>query len=251
MLHKLLAICICLSSKLVVACEIAVFGNDNKYPKVYAEQSQPKGILVDMIKYIEQEIDCVFTFRLMPWKRAYASMLEGKGIIIGLSKTADRLQYLEYSDAMFVEEIRLVSRTDTPLNFFEINDLKAMTVAFNRGSRYGDKFSQALENQIFIPKPDNGDMKNRLKMILLGRVDVGVFGPGTAMIEKAKKEDSYIYENKHNLKIHQIPLKQDPNFIGYKKGLYSNEFLDAINKAIKKGKQNGTFKTIETYYLTK
>lgn len=52
--------------------EILIVGNEYKPPKVYIDKdtNKPKGILVDMMKYVGDEINVKFKIELYPWKRA-------------------------------------------------------------------------------------------------------------------------------------------------------------------------------------
>ena len=88
--------------------EIAIFGNEYKPPKYYLEENKPKGILVDIMRYIDQETENTFVIELYPWLRAYHMAKSGKGGIIGLSMTTERLKIFDYSDVIYYDELVLV-----------------------------------------------------------------------------------------------------------------------------------------------
>jgi ABC-type amino acid transport substrate-binding protein len=246
----LLSILVFLSSATYSAdCSIDVFGNANKYPKVYLENNQAKGILVDMMRYIGKEVDCDFHFRLMPWKRAYLNMTNGKGLIIGLSKTSEREKIISYSDPMFNDEVLVVSHKDSHLNYKNIEDLNGLRLAYSRGASYGDAFNKATLLEYFIPQPDNGNITTRLKMVAYQRAGAALVGPGITSIEHAIEKDDFLKKNRNKLVIQSIPFKQDPNFIGYSKGLFPDYFMERLNKAITKGIESGRFQGIEKNYL--
>ena len=72
MLKYLLSLaCLSLICPMVLACELTVYGSNNKYPKVYLEDGEAKGVLVDMVHYIGEQIQCDMIIKLSPWKRAY------------------------------------------------------------------------------------------------------------------------------------------------------------------------------------
>lgn len=231
------------------ACEIKVLGNADKYPKVYLEDGNAKGILVDMMKFIGQEIDCHFIFQLSPWKRAYVDMLHGHGMIIGLSKTTERLNKVNYSDVMYTDELKLVTLQKNQFAFTTLDDLAGKSVAFSRGATYGDNFDKAIQSGLFTAFPDNGSIESRLMLILYERVDVGIFGPGESAIIKAIENENYLKQNQDRLYIVETPLKQDPNYLGFAKGAFSQQILMRINEAIHKGRTSGAFATIESNYL--
>ncbi len=236
-------------SNSVMACDVRVLGNADKYPKVYLQDDLAKGILVDMMKYIGKEINCHFSFQLSPWKRAYVDMQNGHGVIIGLSKSSERLKETNFSEVMYTEELKLVTLQKNTFHFKTIDDLKGKSVAFSRGASYGDDFDKAIQTGLFQAFPDNGSVKSRLMLILYERADTGVFGPGNSAIFKAIEDDNYLKINEHRFHIIETPLKQDPNYLGFAKGAFPDEFLQNINKAIRKGRESGAFAAIETSYL--
>jgi len=248
---KLATILLCLiTSSLVVAqeCNIKVYGNLNKYPKVYLENNQAKGILVEMMRYIGNEINCQFSFHLKPWKRAYLNMLEGNGAIIGLSKTSQREKLIDYSIPMYLDEVIAVSHKNNEFQYNDISDLYGLKVAYSRGASYGDKFDHAINQKLFIPYPDSGNIEGRIRMILYQRVDVGIFGPGTVKVKQILQDKQDLFERKDQLLFHPKAFKEDLNYLGFAKGQYSREFLDSINRAIRKGKASGAFSRIEMTY---
>lgn len=250
MLKYLLSLaCLSLICPMVLACELTIYGSNNKYPKVYLEDGEAKGVLVDMVHYIGEQIQCDMTIKLSPWKRAYKHMLAGHGGIIGLSKTSEREQVLWYSKAMFTDRIFLISHKDQNIHFSRIEDLQGKTLAHSRGSSYGDDFNRALENKIIISQPDNGNLAARLMMILHQRVDVGIFGPGMSAVIKLINENPKLHARRHELMFHEKPFKKDLNYLGFAKGKFPEALTQGIDQAIEKGIQSGAFHKIESSYF--
>jgi len=248
---KFVTLLFCLLTSTFIAaqeCTMKVYGNQNKYPKVYLEDHQAKGILVDMMRYIGKEINCQFSFHLKPWKRAYLNMLEGNGAIIGLSKTSQREQIIDYSIPMYLDEVIVISHRNNDVKYNDIKDLNGRKVAYSRGASYGDKFDSAVNQKRFIPHPDSGDIEGRIRMILYKRVDVGIFGPGTSKVKQILRDKQDLFKRRDELLFHPKAFKEDLNYLGVAKGQYSQDFLDSINQAIKKGKSSGAFSRIEMAY---
>lgn len=235
-------------SGVVKACEITVLGNENKFPKVYLEDGEAKGILVDMMRYVSKEVDCDFYYRLSSWKRAYVDMQRGMGIIIGLSKTSERMKTVNYSEAMYSDEILIITHKDNPFVFNDIEDLSGKRIAFSRGASYGDEFDKALNEGWFAAFEDNGDIASRIKLLLYDRIDAALVGPGKTSVYRAINNDQYLKINQNKLHILPKPLKQDFNYIGFTKGSFSDALLHKIDQSILKGRSSGAFGEIEDDY---
>lgn len=225
------------------ACEITLFGNENKPPKYWLENKIPKGILVDMVKYLEKEVDCVFIVSLSPWKRAYYNAKHEKGGIIGLSKTKNRLELFDFSDEMFVDELLIVVKKGNEFDYNSIDDLKGKIIGMTRGSIYGEAFERATEDGLFSVQEDNG-VVGRFKKLLAGRIDLLIIGPGIASFDAVIQSDSILSANQQQFTLLPIPFKHDPNFLGFAKTLNKTLLIERINQALRKGKNSGEFHAI-------
>ena len=136
-IQKLAFLCfvstILLNGAVSYSCELVIYGNHQKPPKYYLYNNTPTGILVDIMKYTEQETDCSFDIQLYPWKRAYINALKGNGGIIGLSKNTERLKIFDYSDVMFYDDLLLVVLKGNEFDYQNIEDLKGKTIGAQRG----------------------------------------------------------------------------------------------------------------------
>lgn len=106
-----------------LACNIEIYADKNMKPIVYLEAGKPMGILIEMIMFVGQDINCQFNFKFSTWARAYKSMLDGGGGVIGLSKTASQEKIIDDSDVMYMEDILLVTNINHPFKYETINDL--------------------------------------------------------------------------------------------------------------------------------
>ena len=129
---------------------IYIFGNDSKPPKNYVENKKSKGILINIMEYISEEIEQPFEYNLYPWKRAYLLAVHGEGGIIGLSKTESRMLIFDYSDVMFYDEILICVLKGNEFEYNEIGDLRGKTVGVIRGAVFGSEFETAMETKLFI-----------------------------------------------------------------------------------------------------
>ena len=222
--------------------ELLIFGNQYKPPKVYLDNDTPRGILVDIMKYVEQETDHSFNIQLWPWKRSYKMAENSNGGIIGLSMTQQRLEIFDYSDVMFYDDMMLVVLKGHEFPFEKLEDLKGKRVGVRRGARYGDEFVRGKE-KIFQVDED-GDAIQRLKKLLMKRIDVALIGPGKAGVNQIIKADPALLKKKDEFVLLTKPFKRDPNYLGFAKSLNMREFLKEFNQVLQKGYRNGTIQKI-------
>ncbi|XXJ21043.1 substrate-binding periplasmic protein [Desulfovibrio caledoniensis] len=225
---------------------IVIFGNDCKPPESWVDRGRPKGLLVDILHEIEARTGLSFDIRLVPWKRAYMSALEGRGGIFGLSKNMERLSLFDFSEVMYVDEMRLVVLKGREFVYRSPEDLKGMTLGVTRGASYGDEYDRA-KGRLFIPSEDSGPI-SRLRMLLAGRIDAALIGPGPASVRFAISQDSMLQENRDQFVILDTPFVRDDNHIGFPKTSERHDVIDKINRALLEMRKDGTIRRIEDRY---
>lgn len=231
----------------VFAEVVTIFGNENKEPKVYLEGKQNKGVLVDIIQCVEQKTSLVMSVHLMPWQRAYNSALALQGGVMGLSMTNERLKIIDYSDVMFFDDVMLVVKKGKEFNYSSIEDLKGKRVGGQRGAKYGEEFSQAI-NVIFTLDED-GSSTSRLKKLLYDRIDVAVLSPGNISVLDVINRDPLLTRNKNKFSVLPIPLNRDPNYLGFSKSMNMKPFLEEFNQGLEQCKTSGKHQLIVDKYM--
>jgi len=222
--------------------EIIILGNHDKPPKYYLENKEAKGILIDIMKYVDKNIPKSFKYKLYPWKRAYTKAVNGEGGVIGLSMNSERLKIFDYSDVMFYEELVLVVLKGNEFIFEGIQDLKGKIVGYQRGSSYGEQFEKG-KNKIFIPDEDKHG-KQRLLKLLSKRIDVALMGPGKAGVDSIVNQSKELMERKDEFLILPKPFGRDPNYLGFAKTMNMKGFLKEFNNVLKQGMQSGAIQEI-------
>ena len=235
-----------LPSPATAADHIVIYGNDCKPPKSWVHQGRPKGVLVDILHEIEARTGLKFDIRLMPWKRAYMNALEGRGGIFGLSKNQERLGLFDFTEVMYVDEMRLVVLKGREFVYRKPEDLKGMVLGVTRGASYGDEYDRA-KGKIFIPSEDSGPI-SRLRMLLAGRIDAALIGPGEASVRFTITQDRMLMENRDQFVILDTPFVQDDNYIGFLKGTDRLDALDKIDRALRDMRKEGAIRRIEDRY---
>lgn len=128
-----------------------------------------------LIAYFEREAQVKFDVRYYPMPRLLNNVKRGEGIAFGLSKNAERLASLHFSDPIYANYVWLVVRKNNIFPFFGIEDLKGKTVGIIRGVSYGDEFDQK-KNSLFSVEEDVSSHVIRLKKLAKNRMDVMLFG---------------------------------------------------------------------------
>ncbi len=227
---------------------VVIFGNDYKIPKIYKEDGEARGILVEIAREVDGRMaGHVFDIRLFPWARAYQNALHARGGIIGLSKTSEREAVFDYSDVIYHDTVVIVTLRKKAFDYREVMDLKGKTVGIGRGGSFGDEYERAKAAGIFKVEEDSGPVI-RLKKLLKGRIDCALISPGRFALNRTIRQDPLLSENRDRFIILPQPFKQDPNYLGFAKTMQMGNFLDAFNDALQEAKASGAVAEIIDRY---
>lgn len=229
---------------------VVILGNDYKIPKIYLdEQGRPSGILIDIARHIDRNMPGYhFDFRLFPWARAYAMAGEGQGGIIGLSKTEERLKLFDYSEVIFFDDVIVVVKKGREFDFVTLPDLRGRTVGVGRGGSFGNRFDQAVKSGLFRVNWDDGPVI-RLRMLLAGRIDCALISPGRLALARTIAKDAMLREHEGEFVALPVPLRHDPNYLGFAKGMNMRGFLDEFNAVLRRERDNGEIGRILDRYF--
>jgi len=235
------------SISVVLADEkVYIFANEYKPPKVWTTtDGVHKGILVEILKEVEKELDVKLEIETFPWARSYKMALNHKGGIVGISKNKEREEIFDYNSvALFDDTMILVTKKGKEFKFDHIKDLKGKKIGYCRGCSFGDIFEEA--KRYFIPVETDDSREQRLKLVLDGRIDAALLGPGEYALRKISKDsDNLDFEQFTILK---KPLVVDPNYVAFSKKQNKKELLNQIDtillKMIKSGKVNKIIKKV-------
>lgn len=229
--------------------EIVILGNDYKIPKIYNDNGTPKGILVDIMGYAEKKLDCRFTIKLYPWARAYLLATQGKGGIIGLSKTSERLKIFDYSDVVYHDEVILVVLKGKEFPFDTMEDLGGKKLGIGLGGSFGEEFEKAKKAGLFYAVKDYGPVE-RLHKLLMGGINAALISPGRIAFSQTLKKDEKLLKARDRFAILPKPFNRDPNFLGFSKDMKMQPFLNAFNQVLKEGHESGEIDKIIDQYAS-
>ncbi len=223
-----------------------MYGNEYKPPKIYLKNGKPAGILVEILELIAHESAHSFNIELSPWNRAYTRASEGEAGIVGISKTAERLKIFDFSNPIFHEEILLVTLQEKTFDFQSLADLKGKKIGMRRGSIYGEAFAQAKRDYLDIVEDSDGHQ--RLRMLLRGRIDVAIIGPGKAGFDFIISQDPFLDSKKSEFTILKKPLLHDANYLAFPKSLEKHTLIHEFNQLLENPKMQKKIKEIITFH---
>lgn len=226
------------------AADVTVFSGDESPPKMYQYEGQNRGILIDILHYVDQQLPHgKLHVELYPWARAYMQASAGSGGIVGLSWTQRRDDLFDYSEPVFVDEVVIVVRKGHTFPFKALADLRGKRVGMVRGASYGDAFDKAQDAGLFQVDGDSG-AANRLNKLMMGRIDCALFNVGKAGFEEALRINKLFTPLRNDLVVLPVPLRKDPNFLAFPKSMQMKPWLNDFNQIIKKGYGRGDIQKI-------
>lgn len=229
----------------VFASELVIYGSSGSPPKYYMEQGEQKGFIVDITKWVMDEIQQEYKIELLPWPRAYKYSVEGKGVIIGLSKNTERLKIFDYSEPIYFADKMVVVKKGKEFPFQTIQDLKGKLVAVGIASTWGDVYIKAVKDKVF-KEYEVSSIINALKMLVEDRVDAVLIGPGKWGLKAKVDLDESLEMDQFS--VLPVPLVRDAKYLGIPKSLAMHEFLEKFNRALKKGWESGELEKIVSKY---
>lgn len=224
---------LCLSSSLAHAEELLIYGDENYRPVIYLnDQGQPVGLLADVVKNYQAVSAEQVSLRLYPWKRAYANAEKATGGVIGLSKTAARLQLFDYSAPIYDDNINIVVLKGREFPFSTLSDLSGRKIGVQLGASYGSEVDAAIEDGTIMVEADVNHF-SRMKKLLYGRIDAAFIGNGRFGLQVLLASDPQLAEHQDEFVILEQPLIHDQLYLGFAKSMHQQEFLERFNKVLR------------------
>lgn len=223
---------------------IKIFGNQFKPYKSYIDNGEQVGILIDILKYVEKDLNVKFEIQLSPWARAYERAERGLGGIIGFSKTKDRIRIFDYSDVMFFDDLYIVTLKSNIFEFDSMKDLKGKLIGSVRNASYGPEFEKAIKDK-YLKIVEATKIQDLLVMLINKRIDGVIIGPGKSSICNHIGDNELLKNNKRKLFFLKRPFVKDPNYLGFRKNIKMLSFIKKFNESLQKIKS--THKDLEIY----
>jgi len=236
------------------ADEVVVTANDSRPPKMYLDgEGRPRGILVDILRYIERETGHKFTVDLKPFARALNDATKGQEGIMAFSKTPERMEIFDYSkEVMFWDELVLVVRKGSEFPFEKIEDLRGKRVGVPTAGSGGAEFDKAVKDGLFTTMGGTHPA-NQLGMLSSGRLDAVLVSAGKAGLSAILESPQYVPAGigAPQFSILPKPVASDPNHLAFAKTMNRKALLNDVDKALRKGYESGAIPAIIAGYTTR
>ncbi|WP_171013473.1 transporter substrate-binding domain-containing protein [Chitinivorax sp. B] len=224
---------------------IMLFTTDTGTTTLHYENGQPKGILADIVRYIEKQTGLRFEIKCFPWGRTVAMGTAGRGGILGISKTEARARIFDFSEPLYFTDSILVTKRGHEFPFETLEDLRGKRIGMQAGFRLNDTFEHARQTFLTIDE-DANTTTARMKKLLAGRIDAVLVGGGQEGLYQALRNDAILSTKAKEFIALPRPLTRNEFYLAIPKALGQGDAMILINAAIKQGKQSGEFARIAT-----
>ena len=230
-LFSCLSALLLLASAPVMAEKLLIFGDDGYAPVVFSDRGVPRGLLPAILKRLERETGDIYELRLVPWKRAYETALNGEGGLIGVSYTKERAEVFDFSKPVYDDDIQIVVLREKRFPFKVAGDLKGKTLGGVQGASYGEEVDRLIAAGVFKVDRDLGQV-GRLRKLLAGRLDAALIGNGNAGFDYAINGDEVLRGSRGKFEILPVPLARDALHLSFPKKMGKAAVLARFDAAL-------------------
>ncbi|HZH27139.1 MAG TPA: transporter substrate-binding domain-containing protein [Azospirillaceae bacterium] len=221
---------------------IILYGNAAQAPKSWLDGTTPKGYAIEISEAILKKAGYDVEIRLVPFQRGLEEA-KTNGVMTGIFHSPDRDAAYEFSESIGDDKVLLVTQKGKPFQYKSASDLIPQKIGALLGGFYGPEWN-SVKPQLKLD--EDNDPGLRMKKLVAGRFDVGVFSPGKIAVNEALKK-SGVPESE--IEIQPTPLAVLSNHMVVGKGRPdSKQFIERINKAIAAINADGTIPKIMAKY---
>ncbi len=192
-------------------------------PYLYHENGQQTGLYIRIVDLTLEALGQPYTVEALPFKRGLYQAAAGDGILIGIVKTDERMETLDFSEPFYQERISVFFNRQRDPAIQSVDKLDGLSIGKLLGWSYGPEFDQAKTNNRFFTK--DGELESNFFNLTKGRLDAVIH----------TELSSFYILNKLGLKdkvfLGSEPLALANIYIAVKKGTHK-ELLDRINQKL-------------------
>ncbi len=223
------------------------------------EQNKWQGLLVDIVTHILNDAGYTPEFIHLPWSRGMRDIKQGNiHIMMNLTKTAERTEYLHFVGPITEEQLHLITIKENisiPIN--NLDDIINLCQE--------NRFLFGYQSDVFYSNELNDNLKNddTFKACFLQEYQIGIhfnntlnkrifgfFESPLSAAHKIKFEKEF-----NNLTVHPFYLKrpkdQIHSYFGLSKAGVSDEMHNKITEAFENAFHNGSIEGIESEWNNK
>ena len=178
----------------------------------------------------------------LPWQRVLKYAEDGQlDIIVSIYQNAQRENYLEFSEPVFTNNVRIYVRKGKEFSFTSFADLKGKKGLIPTGGSYGDDFDNYAENLDLMGKTTIADL-----FVYLSR------GAADYAIQNENRASSYISANNLNEELVALdaPLLSVPARLAYSRNSRCDNLLQKFKHEFNQMASSGEIAQIRADYLS-
>ena len=119
-------------------------------PYLYHQDDQQAGLYMRIVDLTLQAIDQPYTVETLPFKRGLSRAAAGDGMMIGIIKTDERMETLDFSEPFYQERISVFFNQQQAPPIKTVDELDGLIIGKQLGWSYGPEFDQAKANNRFF-----------------------------------------------------------------------------------------------------
>lgn len=233
-------------SALAVEPITIVRGDGDYFPKEYIEHGKLKGLHIDMLHAVANDLNLAIKFESLPWKRAIEELRKGNfHAITYISRNEERDNI-----AWFLKGNIISSATVHPIVLKErkseirfdgsMESLQPYIIAVGDGYRYGEPFDSAdFLTRYILPSPNQETLTELLR---LHRVDVIISSRRNLL--KVYSSD----EVDRSFHVFEQPAASDHSYIAFSKARGTKSLATTFAKAISQYKSTNEYLELLDFY---
>lgn len=240
-----LVLSLTLLSSLIFAADPIRLVTGNYPPYEYEEAGEVKGLVVEVLKEAFARSHQPVEFKVVPWARALWMAQHGEAdAVFATIKTPEREQLLNFSNESLIPlSSAFFVKKGSPIQYNgDLNALAEQNIGLLRQGSYGVAFDVAVKNGILKHPEFTTDTLTNIKKLIAGRIDLMAGDRiGTLhLLQQNKLLDQVI--------VLSPEINTSPSYLAFNKNKDHAATRDAIDKAIKTMKKDGSYQRIVDKY---
>ncbi len=215
--------------------ELRFLGNHDLAPMIYATESGPKGVVVDLAEEIIRRAGLKARVEAMDWSLAQEQLKHGEAdALLQINSNPEREKIFDFSDPLLESQLSIFRRVDR-IDLQSMGSLKGRKVGVERsGYPYAMLKSKPEISLVIIPTWGLG-----MRQVASGELDAVVVDRWVGELELSRLGLS-------NVVASHEPLERSYSAIAVQKG--NEALLQQINQALAEMRKDGSFDEIISHW---
>ncbi|HLA31190.1 MAG TPA: transporter substrate-binding domain-containing protein [Pseudomonas sp.] len=236
-----------LTQQALADCTLRVRVSDFK-PQYYQDEDGTwRGMSIEFAETLLGEAGCKPLYLTTPWERSFELLKSGGlDLMLNLSITPEREQFLHFIGPQRDESIMLVVRREADYRIDSLDDLKKLPrgIGFESGSFYGDAFTAKFNSDPAFAAKFEAVPHAELNIHKLRHNRISAFlGDAYSVAYRIREDELY-----KDAKLLPYPVNQDWVYFGFSKQSVSPELLARLQNAFDRAWADGKFEAILQRY---